>query len=143
MVATDVEFTVDANGNVTEVTMLDDTTKLHVTKKDITGEKELAGAALEVKDTDGNIIDAWVSDGTEHQIIGVLAVGKKYILHEVSAPNGYVVAEDVEFEVNADGSITRVEMCDDTTKVAISKKEISGAKGRAGASMPLLASTVN
>ena len=143
VVATDVEFTVDANGNVTEVTMLDDTTKLHVTKKDITGEKELAGAALEVKDTDGNIIDAWVSDGTEHQIIGVLAVGKKYILHEVSAPNGYVVAEDVEFEVNADGSITRVEMRDDTTKVAITKYEITGEKELPGASMQLLDSKGN
>ena len=143
VVATDVEFTVDANGNVTEVTMLDDTTKLHVTKKDITGEKELAGAALEVKDTDGNIIDAWVSDGTEHQIIGVLAVGKKYILHEVSAPDGYVVAEDVEFEVNADGSITRVEMRDDTTKVAITKYEITGEKELPGASMQLLDSKGN
>lgn len=143
VVATDVEFIVDANGKVTEVTMLDDTTKLHVTKKDITGEKELAGAALEVKDTDGNIIDAWVSDGTEHQIIGVLAVGKKYILHEVSAPNGYVVAEDVEFEVNADGSITRVEMRDDTTKVAITKYEITGEKELPGASMQLLDSKGN
>ena len=143
VVATDVEFTVDANGKVTEVTMLDDTTKLHVTKKDITGEKELAGAALEVKDTDGNIIDAWVSDGTEHQIIGVLAVGKKYILHEVSAPDGYVVAEDVEFEVNADGSITRVEMRDDTTKVAITKYEITGEKELPGASMQLLDSKGN
>ena len=143
VVATDVEFTVDANGKVTEVTMLDDTTKLHVTKKDITGEKELAGAALEVKDTDGNIIDAWVSDGTEHQIIGVLAVGKKYILHEVSAPNGYVVAEDVEFEVNADGTITRVEMRDDTTKVAITKYEITGEKELPGASMQLLDSKGN
>ena len=143
VVATDVEFIVDANGKVTEVTMLDDTTKLHVTKKDITGEKELAGAALEVKDTDGNIIDAWVSDGTEHQIIGVLAVGKKYILHEVSAPDGYVVAEDVEFEVNADGSITRVEMRDDTTKVAITKYEITGEKELPGASMQLLDSKSN
>ena len=143
VVATDVEFIVDANGKVTEVTMLDDTTKLHVTKKDITGEKELAGAALEVKDTDGNIIDAWVSDGTEHQIIGVLAVGKKYILHEVSAPNGYVVAEDVEFEVNADGRITRVEMRDDTTKVAITKYEITGEKELPGASMQLLDSKGN
>lgn len=143
VVATDVEFIVDANGKVTEVTMLDDTTKLHVTKKDITGEKELAGAALEVKDTDGNIIDAWVSDGTEHQIIGVLAVGKKYILHEVSAPDGYVVAEDVEFEVNADGSITRVEMRDDTTKVAITKYEITGEKELPGASMQLLDSKGN
>lgn len=143
VVATDVEFIVDANGKVTEVTMLDDTTKLHVTKKDITGEKELAGAALEVKDTDGNIIDAWVSDGTEHQIIGVLAVGKKYILHEVSAPNGYVVAEDVEFEVDVDGNITRIEMRDDTTKVAITKYEITGEKELPGASMQLLDSKGN
>ena len=143
VLASDMQFTVNPDGTITTVAMKDDTTKVSITKKDITGENEITGATLEVKDTDGNIIDAWVSDGTEHQIIGVLAVGKKYILHEVSAPDGYVVAEDVEFEVNADGSITRVEMRDDTTKVAITKYEITGEKELPGASMQLLDSKGN
>lgn len=137
VVAKDVEFTVDASGNVTNVTMLDDTTKVSITKKDITGENEIAGASLEVRDAQGNLIDAWVSDGTPHQIIGVLAVGETYTLHEVSAPDGYVVATDIAFEVNADGSVTHVEMLDDTTKVSITKYEITGQHELPGASLEL------
>ena len=38
--------------------MQDDTTKVSISKTDITGEKELAGAALEVRDANDNVIDA-------------------------------------------------------------------------------------
>ena len=137
VVAKDAEFTVDAEGNVTSVTMLDDTTKVSITKYDLTGENEIAGASLEVRDAEDNIIDAWVSDGTAHQIIGVLAVGQTYTLHEVAAPNGFVVANDVEFQVNADGSVTIVNMYDDTTKVHITKYEITGQHELPGASLEL------
>lgn len=137
VIAKDVAFTVDADGNVTNVTMLDDTTKVSITKYDITGENELAGASLEVRDADENIIDSWISDGTAHQIIGVLAVGQTYTLHEVAAPNGFVVAKDIAFQVNADGSTTIVNMYDDTTKVHITKYEITGQQELPGASLEL------
>ena len=143
VLASDMQFTVNPDGTITTVDMKDDTTKVSITKKDITGENEIAGATLEVWDMQGNVIDSWVSDGTAHEISGILTAGAKYILHEVSAPDGYVVAEDVEFEVNADGSITRVEMRDDTTKVAITKYEITGEKELPGASMQLLDSKGN
>ena len=143
VLASDMQFTVNPDGTITTVAMKDDTTKVSITKKDITGENEITGATLEVWDMQGNVIDSWVSDGTAHEISGILTAGAKYILHEVSAPDGYVVAEDVEFEVNADGSITRVEMRDDTTKVAITKYEITGEKELPGASMQLLDSKGN
>ena len=143
VLASDMQFTVNPDGTITTVDMKDDTTKVSITKKDITGENEITGATLEVWDMQGNVIDSWVSDGTAHEISGILTAGAKYILHEVSAPDGYVVAEDVEFEVNADGSITRVEMRDDTTKVAITKYEITGEKELPGASMQLLDSKGN
>lgn len=137
VVATDAEFTVDASGKVTSVTMLDDTTKVSITKTNITGDAEIPGASMEVRDAQGNVIDAWISDGTAHQIIGVLAVGQTYTLHEVSAPNGYVVASDIAFTVNADGSVTEVSMKDDTTKVQLSKQAITGSAELPGASMEL------
>lgn len=78
----------------------------------------------------GNVIDSWVSDGTTHEISGILAAGAKYILHEVSAPDGYVVATDVEFIVDANGKVTEVTMLDDTTKLHVTKKDITGEKHR-------------
>ncbi len=67
-------------------------------------------------------------------IIRGLVSGKKYILHEDLAPLGYATASDVTFTVNEDGSVTKVKMKDEITKVDISKvdattgKEIEGAK---------------
>ena len=83
----------------------------------------------------GNVIDSWVSDGTTHEISGILAAGAKYILHEVSAPDGYVVATDVEFIVDANGKVTEVTMLDDTTKLHVTKKDITGEKELAGAAL--------
>ena len=137
VVAKDAEFTVDASGKVTSVTMLDDTTKVSITKTNITGDAEIPGASMEVRDAQGNVIDAWISDGTAHPIIGVLAVGQTYTLHEVAAPAGYVVASDIEFTVNADGSVTEVSMKDDTTKVQLSKQAITGSAELPGASLEL------
>lgn len=41
--------------------MEDKPTYVEITKQDITGEKELPGAALEIRDKDGNLIESWVS----------------------------------------------------------------------------------
>ena len=55
-------------------------------------------------------------------------------MHEELAPLGYATASDVTFTVNEDGSVTKVKMKDEITKVDISKvdattgKEIEGAK---------------
>ena len=67
-------------------------------KTDITGDcPELPGATLQVLDTDGNIIDQWVSTVTPHAIKAMPA--GKYILREITAPYGYEQAEDAEFEI--------------------------------------------
>ena len=51
---------------------------------------------MQILDKDGNVVDEWVSDGTEH--ISMLPEGD-YILHEKSAPEGYVTAADKTFKV--------------------------------------------
>ena len=78
-------------------------------------------------------MEEWTSTKDVHIIRGLVS-GKKYILHEDLAPLGYATASDVTFTVNEDGSVTKVKMKDEITKVDISKvdattgKEIEGAK---------------
>lgn len=104
-----------------------------ISKVDATNEKELPGAHLSIKDKDGNIIEEWVSENVPHVIRGLL-VNEKYTLHEDLSPIGYATASDVTFTVNSDGTVTKVIMKDEITKVDISKvdattgKEIEGAK---------------
>ncbi len=133
-----VEFTVNADGTVTQVVMKDDTTKVSISKKDITGDGELAGAKLQVKDSTGKVIDEWTSGTKPHEINGVLKAGEKYTLHEEAAPNGYAYASDIEFTVNKDGTVKTVVMKDDTTKVSISKKDITGGKELPGAHLKVV-----
>ncbi|MCD8095165.1 MAG: Cys-Gln thioester bond-forming surface protein, partial [Ruminococcus sp.] len=124
------EFTA-AYGGVTvdsveiSMTIPNDYTKVHFTKYEITGEHELEGAILQVIDSDGNVIEEWTSTTEDPEIIATLVAGETYTLHEEVAPNGYVIANDIEFTVSTDGSVDVVEMYDDTTKVQITKYDIT------------------
>ena len=138
VVASDVQFTVNSDGSVTAVEMVDDTTKVRISKTDITTGEELAGASLQIIDEDGNIVDAWISTTEPHYIEGKLISGKTYILHEEIAPDGFVIANDVQFAVNPDGSVTEVEMVDDTTKIRISKTDLTTGEELPGASLCII-----
>ena len=93
------------------VVMKDDVTKLQISKKDITDQKELPGAALEIFDEKGKLVESWVS-GEEPHYIEKLPIGT-YRLVENKAPEGYGYAEDVLFEIKDTGEIQKVEMFDD------------------------------
>ena len=128
--ASPVEFTVENTAEPIEVKMVDTTTQ--VTKTDITGEKEVPGAKLIIRDKDGNIVDEWIS-GEEHHFAENLIEGETYTLEEVIPAPGYVTAEPVKFTVTKDGVSTAVTMKDAPTKIVIRKlddnsKPISGAK---------------
>ena len=153
VIATDIKFTVDVYGQVIVenietaatsengnplIVMVDDTTKVQISKQDITTEEELPGATLRIIDEDGNVVEEWVSTDEAHFIEGKLTAGKKYTLHETAAPDGYVIANDVEFTVNSDGTVTEVVMKDDTTKVQISKRDITTDKELAGAALQII-----
>ncbi len=81
-------------------------------------------------------MEEWISTKEEHVIYG-LPEGS-YTLHEELAPyeDGYVSASDVMFEVKEDGSVTKVEMKDEYSKVEISKTDLTTGKrtGRGKAS---------
>lgn len=77
-------------------------TRVEISKIDVTTEKELPGAHLVVKDSNGVIKDEWDSDGTTH-IITDLIPGT-YTLTETIAPVGYKKStETITFTVKADG----------------------------------------
>ena len=74
---------------------------VRITKTDEQG-RLLGGAALHIEDEEGNTLESWVSvAGEVYQSYGVLASGRKYKLVETKAPDGYLTAEPVEFEVEA------------------------------------------
>lgn len=130
VIATDIKFTVDVYGNVTVenvdatavsengnplIIMVDDTTKVKISKQDITTGEELPGAKLQVIDRDGNVVEEWTSTDKTHMIEGVLRAGETYTLREITAPEGYEIAQDIEFTVNSDGTVTEVVMKDEHT----------------------------
>ncbi len=102
-----IEFEVKLDGTVTKVEMENipkQKAPIYISKQDMTTGEELAGAHLELRDEEGNLVEAWVSDDTPH-MIEELEPGK-YILTEVLAPEGYELStETVEFTVKKDGTV--------------------------------------
>lgn len=113
VVASDVTFTVDAEGKVSvdgnpvsEVVMVDEYAShdVVISKVDAANNKELAGAVLKVTDKEGNEVDKWTSeDGKNHT---VTVKPGTYTFTEVSAPKGYELAESITFNVDLNGKVT-------------------------------------
>lgn len=120
-----ITFIATDDSDVHTLTMKNIITKTTISKKSITTQEELPGAELEVRDKDGNIIDNWTSTDEEHLIEG-LNPGETYTLTETIAPDGYVVTSTIEFTVNDDGTVTHVDMFDDTTKFNFIKVDENG-----------------
>lgn len=106
--------------------------RMSISKTDITTKAELPGAALQVIDAEGNVVEEWVSGDEPHEI--VLDAGT-YILHEEAAPGGYLVANDVEFTVVAGQVAQQAVMEDDYTKVDIAKTDAATGALLAGAAL--------
>ena len=115
------------------VIMQDDITKVQISKKDLTTNEELPGAELTLTDEKGNEIDRWVSTDAPHYMERLPA--GKYTLTEVTAPDGYAIAERMEFEVLPNGEVQTFEMFDDTIKVKISKVDITTNEELPGAEL--------
>lgn len=107
--AQDVEFTVKEDGSITKVEMEDDFSKVDISKTDITGDTELVGVKLQVLNSEEEVLDEWVSDGTEHRI-EYLPVGEELTLREIQTIDGYTMAEDVKFTLEDTGEVQHVAM---------------------------------
>jgi len=95
------------------VIMRDDITKVQISKVDIATGKELPGAELTVTDKDGKELDRWVSTDTPHYIEKLPA--GEYTLTEITAPDGYDIAESIRFTVLPTGEVQTVVMKDART----------------------------
>lgn len=125
-IKTDAEKTTDKETGEDVYLVKDDVTKVSIKKMDITGNNEVAGARLLLKDKEGNVIESWMSAAEAHVFEQKLIAGETYTLSEVTAPSGYEVAADITFTVNKDGTISidgkavdgnEIIMKDDTTPV--------------------------
>ncbi len=98
-------------------------TEVEVAKKDITNDEEIEGAQMMIypKDEPGAVFATWISgqDGKDDKgkikphIVKGLQPNTTYILHEISSPHGYALAQDVEFEIKDSGDLQFVEMKDE------------------------------
>ena len=107
--------TISEDGEVIEIKAVNKSTKVRISKQDITTGEELPGATLQIIDEDGNVATEWVSTDEAHFIEGKLIAGKEYTLRETIAPDDYEIASEIKFTVNTDGSVTEVVMYDEHT----------------------------
>ena len=152
---------------VLESTCTDKPTEMWVSKRDLTNDEELPGATLCIKDSDGNVVDRWVSTDTPHRVTG-LHLGDAYTLTETRPADGYALADEITFrllqKVDENGSNLQdaevyylttknflfwtwddwkllddatVIMRDDTIKVEISKKDLTTMEELPGAELTL------
>lgn len=108
--AEEIQFSVKDTTKVQKVTMKDAPTKVEISKVDVTGGNELPGATLEVKNSKDETIERWVSTEKPH-LIKKLPIGD-YTLTEITAPDGYEVAETIKFSVEDTAEIQKVVMKD-------------------------------
>ena len=116
------------------VRMVDDTTKVEISKTDITGSEEIPGCELEIKEKDTDtVVDKWTSTEQKHLIEQKFVVGKTYVLTEKRPAEGYVTADSIEFTVKDTGEIQGVQMKDDITKIRLIKLAGDTGQGLRGA----------
>ncbi len=158
--AADQTFSVDVKNaaydkilGIYSTLMLDPPIVFLVSKRDLTGEKELAGASMAIYEKNGeyvgNKVVSWTSSTKEHQVSisdrdateGVLECGKEYWLVEDAAPLGYALAEKIPFAIDAKGNVVageyaemngenvpRIIMKDSPLALRVSKEDADGRK---------------
>ena len=137
-------------GNVTEGFIVTNTiTSVKISKVDITDQKELAGAHIQILDKDGNVVDEWDSTWESHEVTG-LKTGEKYTLRETVAPDGYTITADTVFSLKEDGTLDKDNTSttisadgtllveDSRTSVKVSKVDISDGKELEGAHIQII-----
>ena len=135
--AESIEFTVENTKEVQKHQMLDDVTKVEISKKDITDSSEVPGAKLIILDKDGKKVESWTSTDKPH-MVEKLPVGE-YTLREEQAPDGYLIAEDVKFTVKDTGKVQKVKMKDAHPygKLVIKKTDSTSKSALPGAEFEL------
>lgn len=133
--AEDVVFTVTETGEIQKVDMKDDFTKVVIKKVEKGTDTFVENAKMQLEDLDGNVIATWITTKEGYEITNIPA--GKYRLVELTAPNGYVKADNMLIEVLATGEVQTFTMEDDYIKVTINKVEKGTTNNIEGAKMHL------
>lgn len=162
-IVSDSTFTIAENGTITTtgtvqntngVLLINDSlTSVKISKTNITGDAEIAGAELQILKSDGTVIQTWTSTSSAHEITG-LKTGELYTLREKTAPNGYVITTDTQFKLNADGTLDTsatttptnnngVLLVKDAATVQVSKVDATNQQELTGAHIQVLDSNNN
>ena len=102
-------------------------TRVTLTKTDITGQKTLPGATIEVKDEQGKVIYRETTDANG-QLPQIPVAPGTYTFKETYAPDGYALNEaEMRFTIDADGNVTGdTTIHDDYTRFSLHKVDESG-----------------
>ena len=118
--AEQMTFMFDANGQLyvngklvanKQVVMVDDVLAVKISKQDITNSKELPGAKLQIQDANGTVIYEFTSSNTPtlipKEVFTTPQPGSMayYTLTEITAPDGYEVAETIYFALDSAGNV--------------------------------------
>lgn len=128
-----IPFKVTDSKELQTVIMIDRKTEIEISKQAVTGGEELPGARMEIRNESGEITASWISGQQPYRISG-LPIGT-YTLTEVSAPDGYSIAETISFEICDTEEIQRVTMYDHPTELVIYKKDIMNSEEIPGAEL--------
>lgn len=131
-------FALDGSTEIDLLTVFDKAYHVWISKQEITGTEEIAGARLQIQDMQGSVIEEWISEEKPHEIKANLVPGKSYILHEDTAPDGWGYASDIIFTVSENGMKETVVMIDKPTHVRVRKTDITGETEVPGAILQIL-----
>lgn len=137
MLADPIHITIDQNNATIELDPIVNHERPHalISKTDITQSAEIPGATLSIYSETGELIEQWISGDKPHKVY--LEPGT-YRLCEQSAPRGYLLANDITFEVTEERQVTPVAMVDEATRVEINKIDCDTGRPLAGASFELI-----
>ena len=127
--AQSIEFVIKDSAADQKVVMKDELTHIEFLKVDENGQA-LAGATLEIHDLEGNVLESWESATEPHTVRGIAA--GTYVLHEAAAPEGLLLADDIEFTVTDKPQVIKVTMTDKMIrgnfKLIKTSKQITGKR---------------
>lgn len=134
----DKEIVIDGTQAVYEYTIVNHASSMTFRKVDAETKNDIKGATLAVMEADtGFIITQWVSDGTPHEIRGLID-GTDYVLSELDAPAGYELADPIRFTAKDKGEVVMEDArIIEKTNVLFSKKDITSQEELPGAKLML------
>ena len=160
-ITTDTTFELDEHGKLKEgktttttkdgVLLVEDTaTSVKVRKVDITNDKELPGAHIQIweKTSEGEkLVTEWDST-KEDKVVEKLKTNTTYILRETVAPDGYTITTDTTFELDEHGKLKEdktttntkdgVLLVEDARTVEVSKVDLGTGEELDGAHIQVL-----